>query len=244
MKAFQFFYRTVKASGRRLDIKLGHLSSRRLGIKPNDLSNRRRGIKPDDLSGRRLDIKLDHFGPCQPARISHGNGHPVSIEPHVYVVKGCVGQPVTKWPANLHAGFVVVPVAHINTFPVLGVLRSIAAAGRTVTVCKGPAFCQFATRIGLTVKQSGGSLPSGLPRQPHVQDRLHPVRPWAFHHTAAQQHHDGVWIGFCHRLDHSYMALRHGKVLPVKALGFISVRKPGKYYRSFCILCGGNGLRK
>ena len=105
-----------------------------------------------------------------------------------------------------------------------GLLAESLPAGH-IRVPHGPGFGKLSTGIDLAGKQVCGCFTACLTRQSHIKYRFYFVDPRGLHRTAAKEHHHRVGICGSHCLDEADMPLRHGHALPIKALGFISIRQ-------------------
>ena len=120
-------------------------------------------------------------------------------------------------------------------------LAECIAAGH---ICIGhrPCFGQLAARVDRTRQQVGRCRAARLTGQTHVQNRFDLIKPRHFHSTAAEQHHNRMWVGGGNRLDQTDMSLGHRHILAVKALGLVNIGQARTDNSNFCLFCGVGGL--
>ena len=129
-------------------------------------------------------------------------------------------------PADRHACLVVVTVAHIDSLLIQGVGGfAVDFRGRDIRIGIRPTLRQLAAGVDMTIEQIGNGFAARLTGQPHVEDGLHRVRPRAFYGTAAQQNDHRVGVGADHCLNHPQVTDGELHIIPVKALGLITVGK-------------------
>ena len=120
-------------------------------------------------------------------------------------------------------------------------LAECIAAGH---ICIGhrPGFGQLAARVDRTRQQVGRRCAARLTGQTHVQNRFDLIKPRHFHSTAAEQHHNRMWVGGGNRLDQTDMSLGHRHILAVKALGLVNIGQARADNGNFRLFCGVGGL--
>ena len=111
-------------------------------------------------------------------------------------------------------------------------------------ICIGhrPGFGQLAARVDRTRQQVGSRCAARLTRQTHVQNCFDLIKPRHFHGTAAEQHHNRMWVGSSNRLNQTDMSLGHRHILAVEALGLVNVGQTRADNGNFRLFCGVGGL--
>ena len=173
------------------------------------------------------------------SRVAHidvyGEGVPVSqslfVCPQIGIRKIGIAQTVAEGEGYGHFLFIIIPVPDKDAlrigydalFP-----REVQIGGRVLQPQR-PGFRQMAAGILLAVQQLHGCCAHLLAAQMHQQHGIHFLEPGQRHNAAAVKDDDRVRIDGGHSRDEFVLILRKADVLPIRALGFVGVRKAGKH---------------